>query len=323
MPIEEPRVRWLRPTDLAKVASRRYQAARGKPKAMSQEQSPVRVDALLLDYQLGRLDDDARRELEQKLAEDRNLQARHQRLTETLEPLDTWKTAPAPANLTQSIMGRVQQARAAEEPQVYAFDQHADGKPSWLRSVLSVREALAVAASILIIVGVFVPSYYRDRSVETNQATPTQAGNLMQPVAGTPNESGTLLPQGLSSWRTPAVPVGQGSHRVRLHYVNPKLNVLDHEGSLEAANENLPSERLFGTTLDGPIPHDGGQPMLRLRLRSQEDNSVLRDVLIPLDMLRLNDESGHSITGLTPSLVDKPSLDRYLFDLPDSELESQ
>ncbi len=288
---------------------------------MSHDQPPVRADELLLDYQLGHLDDEACRELERRLAGDADLQARHRRLGQALQPLETWTVAPPSGELVQSVMSRIEQAGPAE-PEIYAFDQAADKKPSWLRSALSVREALAVAASILIIVGIFVPSYYRDRSGSTAPATPTQAGGLVQPVLS-PNES-TLLPQGSSSWRLPAVDGVDGPRRVRLQYVNPKLRVLDHDGSLGLSSGDMPSERLFGVAPAGTNLEESGQPVLRLRLRDQSGEAILHDILIPLDKLRIGSEAEAILSDdVTSRLTDEPLLDKPLLDPAMLEAEGQ
>ena len=143
---------------------------------MPADQSPDNLEELLLDEQMGLLDPADRQRLEEALAERPELRAKRERLAGALEPLDALTPPAAPPHLVQSVMARIESA-----DQTYEFDTSrgaASGAGSVVSALVSLREIVAVAAAIMIIVGIFVPSYYGVRDLNQNAPIGAGVGNV-------------------------------------------------------------------------------------------------------------------------------------------------
>ncbi len=161
---------------------------------MSANQSPDNLEELLLDEQMGLLDPADRQRLEEALAERPELRAKRERLASTLEPLDAFTSPAAPPHLAQSVMARIE---AADE--TYEFDPSRRSS-SVVSALVSLREIVAVAAAIMIIVGIFVPSYYGIRDLDQNAPIGASVGNAVTGV-GSYFGGGQRLPdQPGASW---------------------------------------------------------------------------------------------------------------------------
>lgn len=138
------------------------------------------IDDSLLDWHLDRLSDDDRAWLERELQKDVELRARSERLGEVLQPLDHWRTKPAQPNFADQVLARIQRARqvdVAAQPSAIP-----ESGPPRRFSLLSLREVVAVAACILLLVGVFVPGMAELRYRSRRAAC---AGNLASIFRGT------------------------------------------------------------------------------------------------------------------------------------------
>lgn len=126
------------------------------------------IELMLVDYHLGQLDEEQVRTVEAAIASSPELAARGKALADTLRPLDSWQPDSPPANLTERILDRV----AAQSAQAPAHGVPAEtlipfpsSEQRWARPFVSIRELVAIAACITIFVGVFLPGYYRYRTI--------------------------------------------------------------------------------------------------------------------------------------------------------------
>ncbi len=137
---------------------------------MSADERSDHLDELLFDEQMGLIEPANRDRLQEALSKDPALQAKRDRLADVVAPLDAWTPPPAPPNLAQSVMGRIAAASRTLRLERSPALPPSGSEASMMPSLMSVREVLAVAAAIMIIVCVFVPSYYGVRQ-RSQQAT--------------------------------------------------------------------------------------------------------------------------------------------------------
>ena len=220
------------------------------------------LEALLLDEQMGLIEPADRERLERALSSDPELRARRDRLAEAVRPLDAWSPSPAPATLVQSVMAHIEAS-----DRTIKFDPTRAGRPvdeeaSFMPALMSLREVIAVAASILIIVGVFVPSYYGVRQRAQQAVCSSQLGGIGQglnsyaadhaghlpfagrprgaswlPASDNPPEPNVREPNRFSNTRHPFL-------LVKFRYVNPKLMVCPGQ------EDGLPLESADGLDRD-------------------------------------------------------------------------
>ncbi|UCC29416.1 MAG: hypothetical protein JSU86_14585 [Phycisphaerales bacterium] len=121
------------------------------------------VEETLLDWHLNRLDDEQRSWVEAELLRDSELRAKSDRLGQILQPLDHWRGAPAQLNLEDKVLAHVERSGQANRASPVL---PMDGGGRGLFPFASLRDLLAVAACILLLIGVFVPgvSELRNRS---------------------------------------------------------------------------------------------------------------------------------------------------------------
>jgi len=119
-------------------------------------------EELLLDWNLERLTIEERAKLEEDLHEDSDLRETNLRLCKILSPLDQWTISPAPINLSEKILKKsnLQKTLPYVTPTPAAPPIETRGR------FFSMRDFVAAAACILLLVGVFIPglSTIRDRS---------------------------------------------------------------------------------------------------------------------------------------------------------------
>lgn len=143
------------------------------------ERGKHEINDALLDWHLDRLSEDDRAWLEGELQKDAELRAWSDRLGEVLQPLDHWRTQPAQPNFADQVLARIQRSRqtdvAAQPGPVF------DSGPPRRFPLLSLREVVAVAACILLLVGVFVPGMAELRYRSRRAAC---AGNLASVFRG-------------------------------------------------------------------------------------------------------------------------------------------
>lgn len=113
---------------------------------------------LLLDWHLDRLSGDERSWVEQELRSNAALRATSDQLRRVLQPLDSWQTPPASAQLADRVLSFVRRSRGD-------WDTSADWEAPTTRSrpkerawpFFRLREGAAVAACLLLLAGVMVP----------------------------------------------------------------------------------------------------------------------------------------------------------------------
>lgn len=128
-------------------------------------------DSELIDLQLGNLSPHERAELMKRIAQDPELAAQHEELTSVFDALDSVaQLPPVPAGLVQRSVERVRQSPQVPTVESHEAAQDAEATnipfPLFAR-VRGVRDVLAVAATIVLLVGIGVPSVLRMR--ERNQ----------------------------------------------------------------------------------------------------------------------------------------------------------
>jgi hypothetical protein len=121
------------------------------------------IEETLLDWHLERLDDDARAWVEEELRRDVQLRAQSDRIGRVLQPLDHWHASAAPPNLADKVMAYIGKAGSVGAESLM-FPTEA--VPVGRRFPFALREVVAAAACILLLIGVFVPgaAALRERS---------------------------------------------------------------------------------------------------------------------------------------------------------------
>lgn len=164
----------------------------------------------LLDLHLGRLSESQRSQLTMRIASDQSLAAQHEALSEVFRVLDLARDAAPPAGLAERIMARITTSAGttiAHLPRVVrpVPDNAPGGESDRVIRLHSLRDVLAVAAMVVLAVGLGVPSMLamRERSQRTSCALNlAQVGRGVQSYATT---FGNSLPfsgwSENSSWR--------------------------------------------------------------------------------------------------------------------------
>ncbi len=130
------------------------------------------TEELLLDWNLDRLDVEDRAELEDQLHNASELRELNLKLCKILAPLDQWTVSPTPTDLADKVLQKIKQDKLATTiPFEAAASTFASASPeiqSRARFV-PMRDFIAAAACILLLVGVFIPglSTMRSRSRQT------------------------------------------------------------------------------------------------------------------------------------------------------------
>jgi len=119
-------------------------------------------EELLLDFHLERLTDEDCSWIEAELCRDAELRRKSDRLGRLLQPLDHAPPSPPPGSLAENALAYI--ARAIRPLPTIPFPIESGGRTR--SPFMHVRELIAVAACILLLVGVAVPgvSELRDRS---------------------------------------------------------------------------------------------------------------------------------------------------------------
>ena len=131
-----------------------------------------RMEELLLDYHLNQADEDETARLREELRSDADLRVKSERIKELLRPLDAYAVPPAPADLSERVLGYVEESIAAENveaPAVVSFEKAKESR-EWL---FSGRELLAMAACLFLVFSVMMPriSDVRDRPQKSQTAS--------------------------------------------------------------------------------------------------------------------------------------------------------
>ncbi len=129
----------------------------------------------LLDLHLDRLDDEQRVLVETELQQDAAMQEKSQRLGRILKPLDYWQPAAATDRLADRILDTIrgQQLPGIIKMQPESIDAY---RPRFLQF----RDLAAVAACVLLLVGVFVPGLSAVRSRSQRAACANNLGSIFR-----------------------------------------------------------------------------------------------------------------------------------------------
>lgn len=156
---------------------------------MTESDNLPQFDEMLLDYHLGRLSASERERLEVRLAGDAELRAAHDRLREIFAGLDTLRTVQAPIGLAERVAAGVRE-RAAQSPRLAPpvetedLARHQERTPDFLVRSTNLRDIIAVAAMIVLVVGLGVPSVLSMREAKHRTAC---SWNLAQIGRGVQN----------------------------------------------------------------------------------------------------------------------------------------
>lgn len=115
-------------------------------------------ESLLIDYCLGQLDEPTSIAVAQRLARDGDFSALHRSVANSLGALKLLPEREPPADLLQKTFARIRQARQTDA--LIAREEIGRGKRA---STFSLREALAMAASFIVVALLFVPSVQQAR----------------------------------------------------------------------------------------------------------------------------------------------------------------
>jgi prepilin-type processing-associated H-X9-DG protein len=152
--------------------------------------STGRDEQLLLDYTLGRCRREVAEGVAKRLAGDEDFARRHEALRHTLAALDRLPEADPPEDLVDRTVARIESARRTEE--LLVREELSRRRAFW--PTFSVRELTAVAAVLVLMVSVFVPSlqYARKRGQRSLCASNVgQIGYALQTYASSHDD---LLP---------------------------------------------------------------------------------------------------------------------------------
>jgi len=120
------------------------------------EKEFVRDDALL-DFALNQCAPDETERIAKALQNDAVLKNRLERIKNVLAPLDTWTTPPPPTNMVSDILDHIaaHKSRSADDQVATIPFEQSEGRG--FGGIVSLRELVALAACILIFVGVLFP----------------------------------------------------------------------------------------------------------------------------------------------------------------------
>ena len=154
-------------------------------------------DETLLDYVLERCDRAEAADVAAAVGADPQVAVRLDRLRATLAPLDTWTTPPPPASMVTDILDRI---AVHEAGAALRREQPGHELPSGDRAgagggrVFSLREALALAACIAILVSLLVPSVSAVRHGARRQRCASHLGDLGRAAAAYASANQGFLP---------------------------------------------------------------------------------------------------------------------------------
>lgn len=254
-------------------------------------------DSKLIDLQLGNLSPDERAELMKRIAQEPELAVQHEELTAVFDALDSVRQLPPiPADLVHNSLERIRQspkARTAESHETRR-DAEATNIPfPFFARVNSIRDVLAVAATIVLLVGIGVPSVLRMRERNQRAACTANLARLGQGLAVYAAAFNDSLPFAYwgsdASWQSPSAGVRRVPNRAHMYRLLRYGSVSD------------PSRFI--------CPSRADTPMTREQVRDNDDFIEARNVSY----------SYQNMAGVRPTLNDHPDLpimadDNPLFD---------
>ncbi len=149
------------------------------------------IEQSLLDWHLDRLSADDRAWVEEALRRDALLREKSERLGRILQRLDYWPVAPAPPDLADKVVAHMERStRSGSEPQPPAVESAGYGRFPFA----SLRELIAVAACIILLVGVLVFGVSELRSRSQRAMCASNLGSIFRATSTYRHEFGGSLP---------------------------------------------------------------------------------------------------------------------------------
>lgn len=149
----------------------------------------ARDDELLIDFLLGRCDERTAEHVRRRLAGGGDFAARHDEMASALEALGRYELPRPPENLTERTLARVSALRRSEALLAGERTRRRAFAPTF-----SFRELAALAAAIVLAVGIFVPSVRQARKLAQRSGCAANVGQIGTAVAHYANAHNDLLP---------------------------------------------------------------------------------------------------------------------------------
>ena len=163
----------------------------GNAEPSGRKHGEKRREALLLDFHLDQLSNEDRNWVESELLRDAELRTKSDRLRKILRPLDHWTVSPAPTHLVERVLRSVE-ASPAEGTAAPAGS--GAGEAYRPRPFFSLRELVAIAASIVVLVSVAVPGLTGVRNRAQRAACASNLGSIFRGVTLYQQAFGGSLP---------------------------------------------------------------------------------------------------------------------------------
>ena len=152
-----------------------------------------RDELLLIDVLLGRATPEEAAEVERRLAAEETFRRLKGTLENTFAAMDLLPEAELPDKLVARTVARVGLARKTD-----AYLARQETARPWASGTFSLRELLAVAASILLIVSIFVPSLRQARNKAQQGQCQANVGQIGAAISSYASSSGELLPSAVT-----------------------------------------------------------------------------------------------------------------------------
>lgn len=164
-------------------------AAGGQPGQTSPGKGPAQNEQLLIDYVLGRCDTAAAERVRQRLEAEADFAALHRSIANSFDALARYTVEDPPADLTERTLQRVAALRRTEA----LLDAQPVGAESG-RPVFSYRELAALAAAVVLAVGILVPSLRRAQQLAQRSLCAANMGSIGTALKHYANGNRDLLP---------------------------------------------------------------------------------------------------------------------------------
>lgn len=154
-------------------------------------------EELLLDWNLDRLDLEDRAELQDKLHNDSDLRELNLKLCKILAPLDQWTVAPTPTDLADKVLQKIKKDKLSTTiPFTQVASSFASAAPEieTRAKFVPMRDFIAAAACILLLIGVFIPGISTMRSRARQTACANNLGSIYRGTTTYQQEFADSLP---------------------------------------------------------------------------------------------------------------------------------
>jgi len=146
----------------------------------------------LLDWHLDRLEGEERSWIEQELNRDAQLRAKHEQLGRVLAPLDAWQ-APAPPQLSDRVLSFVRRAKGDWDTSA-PWEPTPQGARERAWPFFRLREIVAVAACLVLLVGVLIPGMSELRGRSQRAVCAGNLGSIFRGLTAYRADFGDSLP---------------------------------------------------------------------------------------------------------------------------------